>query len=154
MSSRSTVLFRAVPAALNLDREEKRIIRRFAETARTEITGGRSFTCLITGDAELRRLNRDFLGHYYATDVLSFPQQSSFGELGDVAVSAERASAQAAALGHLRVDEIRVLMLHGLLHLMGFDHESDEGEMARAERKWRFALGLPTTLLARSVVSR
>ncbi len=75
-----------------------------------------------------------------------FPQPDGDGELGDIAISAERAATQALAFGHDRTDEICVLMLHGLLHLTGMDHETDRGEMAETEQVWRMELGLPATL--------
>ncbi len=67
-----------------------------------------------------------------------------------MAISADRAEAQAVEFGHTRMDELRILMLHGLLHLAGMDHEHDSGEMARAERKWRAELNLPEPLIART----
>ena len=91
----------------------------------------------------MRRLNAQFLGHDYTTDVLSFPESN------DIAISYPRAVAQAAEYGHSTLDEIRVLMLHGLLHLLGHDHESDGGYMARLEENWRTDLGLPSGLIAR-----
>jgi len=95
----------------------------------------------------LRRLNREFRGKDYPTDVLSFP--GSDGHLGDLAISAARARAQAREFGHTTEDELRILMLHGVLHLMGMDHEADNGRMARAERRWRRELGLPNGLIER-----
>jgi probable rRNA maturation factor len=102
----------------------------------------------------LQRLNRSFLGNDYPTDVLSFPAYSGADDLGEMAISIDRATAQADKFGHSRLDEIRILMLHGLLHLTGHDHESDNGEMAQAERKWRRTLGLPATLIDRSRTRR
>src|SRR5271156_3312025 len=100
-------------------------------------------TCLITTDAELRRLNRQFRGKNYATDVLSFPPD-------EMAISLDRAAAQAKELGHSLDQELRILMLHGLLHLCGMDHETDAGQMLRAEIRWRRKLGLPAGLIERS----
>jgi probable rRNA maturation factor len=80
---------------------------------------------------------------------LSFPADGDAG-LGDMAISAARAAAQAREYGHSRLDEIRILMLHGLLHLKGMDHQTDGGAMARAESRWRRKLGLPAGLIARS----
>ncbi|HWZ33223.1 MAG TPA: rRNA maturation RNase YbeY [Bryobacteraceae bacterium] len=110
------------------------------------ISLGREVICLLTDDRELRRLNRRFRGSDYATDVLSFPNQNG----GEIAISLERAAAQAAGHGHTVFDEIRILMLHGVLHLSGLDHESDSGEMARAERRWRRKFGLPNGLIERT----
>jgi probable rRNA maturation factor len=116
----------------------------------SKITGGRPFTCLITTDAELRRLNRDFLKKDYATDVLSFPSKRTLGFIGDIAISFEHARRQAAEYGHTVGTEIEILMLHGVLHLVGMDHEDDRGRMARAENKWRAAFGLPRGLIGRT----
>jgi len=74
--------------------------------------------------------------------------------LGDLIISAERAQAQALKFGHNRLDEIRILMLHGILHLTGMDHENDSSEMERAERKWRVDLKLPASLIARASSTR
>ena len=146
----STVTFRRVPASLH-----RRAIERFAQKLQTEVAKGRGFDCLITGDADLRRLNRQFLGKDYATDVLSFPASgprfpAPDPGLGSIAVSLGRARAQAREFGHQTEDEIRILMLHGVLHLLGHDHESDNGRMARAEKRWRARLGLPAGLIERA----
>jgi probable rRNA maturation factor len=148
-----TVLFRALPTCPKFAAEEKRAITNFARMLAHRIANGRSFTCLITGDSELRRLNRAFLGCDYPTDVLSFPAFDSSVTLGEIAISADRANAQALSLGHPHLEELRVLILHGLLHLVGMDHEHDSGEMACAERKWRAELNLPQTLIARASAS-
>jgi len=139
------VLFRRAPAELDRSKLEC-----FARTLRGQVAKGADFVCLITGDAELRRLNRDFLGKDYPTDVLSFPaEQNGNANLGDLAISAARAGAQAAALGHTIEDEIRILMLHGLLHLLGMDHETDQGQMQRAEKRWQKRLALPAGVIER-----
>jgi probable rRNA maturation factor len=131
-------------------RVTQRSLNEFVAALQKRVTRGRPFHCRITNDRELRRLNRDFLGHDHATDVLSFPcAPSPERSLGDMAISVERASAQAAEFGHALRDELRVLMLHGALHLIGMDHETDSGAMARAERRWRDALGLPNGLIER-----
>jgi len=131
-------------------RMRKSVLREFHAEITRRVTRGRNFTCLIGKDAELRRLNRRFLGKNYATDVLSFPADGGKGSCGDLAISIDRAKAQAAEHGHSVEDELRILMLHGALHLAGFDHEADGGEMARAESRWRKRLGLPTALIERN----
>jgi probable rRNA maturation factor len=138
------VLFRRAPAELNRPRLE-----RFARLLREQVARGAAFHCLITDDRELRRLNRTFLGKDYATDVLSFPEALPGARIGELAISGQRAGHQAAAYGHSTNDEICVLMLHGLLHLMGMDHETDRGKMARAEARWRSRFNLPSTVIAR-----
>jgi probable rRNA maturation factor len=90
-----------------------------------------------------------FRGKDYATDVLSFPSGRAL-PLGDLAISAARARAQAREFGHTTEDELRILMLHGVLHLLGMDHETDGGRIARAEGRWRRALGLPNGLIERA----
>jgi probable rRNA maturation factor len=121
----------------------------FAKTLIEEVTAGRFFECLISDDRELQRLNRSFLGHDYPTDVLSFPSGLSGGFAGEIAISANRAADQAVEFGHSAGEEIKILMLHGVLHLLGMDHEKDRGAMAREERRWRKKFDLPVTLIER-----
>jgi len=130
-----------------VDREE---LRGFLGELTRRIARGRTITCLIANDAEVRRLNRFFRGKDQATDVLSFPPAKANGQAGDIAISIDRARIQAAESGHSLSDELRILMLHGALHLAGMDHESDAGEMARAESRWRKRLGLPDGLIERA----
>lgn len=120
----------------------------FAEVVQRSILRGREFHCLITGDKESQQLNKRFRHKAYPTDVLSFPGPAGSG--GELAISLGRARAQARSFGHTLEDEICILMLHGALHLAGMDHESDFGEMARAEARWRKKLGLPAGLIARA----
>jgi len=142
----STVTFRRVPTDLS-----RSTIERFARKLQIEVAKGRLFDCLVTGDAELRRLNRDFRGQDHATDVLSFPSGTGLPAclLGDIAISLPRARAQAREFRHTTEREIQILMLHGLLHLLGMDHETDRGQMARVEKRWRARLGLPNGLIER-----
>jgi probable rRNA maturation factor len=109
---------------------------------------GHAVTCLIADDRQLRELNRQFRRKDYATDVLSFP--SANGAPGELAISLDRAAAQAAEFGHTVEEELRILILHGVLHLSGMDHETDSGQMARAESRWRKRFGLPAGLVERS----
>jgi probable rRNA maturation factor len=164
----STITFRRVPEILR--RKLEGPLQRFVDTLEREVACGRPFECLVTSDAELRRLNRDFRRHDFPTDVLSFPidgvgrrkrlphkapaRRAAAGQkprphLGGLAISLPRARAQARQFGHPLEHEIRILMLHGLLHLLGMDHETDRGRMARAERRWRERLGLPQGLIER-----
>jgi probable rRNA maturation factor len=149
-SDGSTLLFRALPAELRLSAEEKRTLKAFFRNLCNRLAEPRSVVCLIADDRELQRLNLQFLGRDYPTDVLSFPSDDKQPALGEIAISVERAAAQAAEFGHTRVDEIRILMLHGVLHLTGLDHERDRGEMAQAERKWCAEFELPSTLTERA----
>jgi len=174
----STITFRRrAPADVR-----PRALAGFARKLEKTAAQGGAFDCLLTGDAELRKLNREWRGQDYATDVLSFPVRADSnrrdaenaektrrkakrkpgdaegakvrwashpGYLGDLAISLGRARAQAREFGHTTEEEVRILMLHGVLHLAGMDHETDGGRMARAERRWRRALGLPTGLIER-----
>ena len=105
---------------------------------------------LLTGDEQIRELNRAWRRKNKPTDVLSFPAPPEAGYLGEIAISTERAHDQAAQFNHPLLSELQILMLHGFLHLTGMDHERDRGQMARAERKWRGEFNLPATLIARS----
>ncbi len=106
---------------------------------------------LLTGDDAIRRLNRSFRGKNKATDVLSFPAPPELRAIsaGDLAVSLETAARQAEAHGHDLATELRILLLHGLLHLAGLDHETDAGEMAAREAELRVRFRLPNGLIAR-----
>jgi len=106
---------------------------------------------LITGSAEMQSLNRRFRGKDKPTDVLSFPStpdQRQFA--GEIAISARIAAENARRLKHPTADEIKVLILHGLLHLAGYDHEHDNGTMARREAFLRAKLALPVALIERT----
>jgi probable rRNA maturation factor len=142
--SEDPLIYRRAPKGL-----ARRRLRAFAEEISKTIAAGRRFSCLLTDDRELLRLNREFLGHDYATDVLSFPEPGPDDFLGEMAISVERAKEQAWSRGHGLDEEIGILMLHGLLHLLGMDHETDRGRMARAETRWRKKLGLPAGLIER-----
>ena len=140
-----SVLFAAAGAGI-----DRRALKQFAAQLSADIAKGRPFTYLVTRDRVLQRLNRDFLEHDYPTDVLSFPSGAKSGFAGEIAISLDRAREQSAAAGHSVEEEIRVLMVHGLLHLLGMDHESDRGRMARAETHWRKHYGLPSGLIERT----
>lgn len=126
-------------------------------------------TVAIVSDVRMRQLNRQFRGIDRATDVLSFPSAAALPaatgraggatrpagsgpprELGDIVIARGVAARQARAAGHRPGTEYRVLALHGLLHLLGYDHETDDGEMARVEARLRRKGGLPSGLIARA----
>ncbi len=103
----------------------------------------------------MRRLNRTFRKKNKATDVLSFPAPpEAEGMTGDLAISLDTAARQAAEQGHTLRDEVRILLLHGLLHLAGEDHESDSGEMAARESELRGRLKLRSGLIERTQTKR
>ena|SRR5689334_13890191 len=101
-----------------------------------------SVTVAFVSDKKIRELNRQFRRIDKATDVLSFPSDSSDGEMGDIAISIETAARQAKQSGLTLDGEIAQLLLHGLLHLCGYDHETDNGEMNRLELRLRKKLGI------------
>jgi probable rRNA maturation factor len=127
-------------------------LTRFLNRARAAVELDGEVDVLLASDAALRRLNRDFRGKDKPTDVLSFPSPEEIARQhsGDLAISLETAARQAAGFGHTLRDEVRILMLHGLLHLSGMDHETDDGEMAAREAELRRELRLPTTLIERA----
>ena len=101
---------------------------------------------LISGNQRLRDLNRRFRRKNKPTDVLSFPRPSG----GDIAISAQIARDNARLYGHSIADELKILVLHGMLHLAGYDHETDNGRMARVESRLRARLKLPASLIDRA----
>jgi len=105
-------------------------------------------TIALVSDVTMRRLNARYRGADYATDVLSFPSDMP-GELGDIAIAVGVAARQARHLGHSERAEHRTLALHGLLHLLGYDHERDRGQMRRVEERLRRKAGLPAGLIRR-----
>jgi probable rRNA maturation factor len=105
-------------------------------------------TVALVSDGRMRTLNRSFRGKDYATDVLSFPTDER-GSLGDIVIATGVAHRQADDAGHSIGTELKVLALHGLLHLLGYDHETDKGAMARLEAALRKKAGLMEGLIAR-----
>src|SRR5437588_2488591 len=101
---------------------------------------------LITGNSRVQQLNRRFRRKNKPTDVLSFPRL----EGGDIAISADIALENARRYGHGAMEELKVLVLHGMLHLAGYDHERDNGRMAAQEARLRGQLKLPASLIDRA----
>jgi probable rRNA maturation factor len=129
-----------------------RTLGRFLAQARATVRLPGQVSVLLTTDRKIRQLNRQFRGKDKATDVLSFPAPQAVAQevAGDLAVSVPTALRQARQQGHALRVELKVLILHGLLHLAGFDHENDNGRMAKRERLLRARLGLPQGLIERS----
>ena len=127
-------------------------LSRFLNRARLAVGLPGEVDVLLANNSTLRRLNKSFRGKNKPTDVLSFPAPAEIGyaHAGDLAISLEMAPLQATAYGHTLRDEVRILLLHGLLHLAGEDHETDDGEMATREAALRRELRLPTTLIERT----
>lgn len=135
-----------------------RTLARFLSRAQDAVGLRGQVTVLLTSDAAMRDLNRRFRGKDRPTDVLSFPSEhlvrGTEKIAGDLAIGVETAQRQSVEQGHALGTEIRVLMLHGLLHLAGYDHEIDAGAMERREQRLRARLGLPLGLIERAARSR
>jgi len=131
-------------------------LRRFLARARRAAGLKGGVNVLLTSSAEMKSLNRRFRGEDQPTDVLSFPAEPGAQEqfVGEIAISAEIAAQNARALGHSPAAEVKILVLHGVLHLRGYDHECDNGRMARREKQLRAKLRLPLGLIERATTPR
>jgi probable rRNA maturation factor len=129
------------------------VLTRFLNSVKRELKlSGREVTVCFVEDREIARLNGKFRGKSKPTDVLSFPangtgasdfpHESGARFLGDIAISPQAARRNAKRFGRTLDEELRILILHGVLHLMGYDHEADNGEMERKETRLRRKLGL------------
>jgi probable rRNA maturation factor len=130
-------------------------LARFVARAKRSAGLRGSVDVLLTGSGSLRALNRRFRKKNQPTDVLSFPAGPGLhnGFAGDIAISVDIAAQNAKRFGHPTAEEVRILCLHGLLHLAGFDHECDQGQMAKKELRLRRSLGLVSGLTERSSAS-
>ena len=132
---------------------------RFVLRARKAARLAGKVNVLLTDGAEMRALNLQFRRKKKTTDVLSFPSESSSNGMrkrafaGEIAISADIAARNATKLGHPPATEVKILALHGILHLAGYDHERDNGNMARKEATLRRELGLPSSLTERGGVA-
>jgi probable rRNA maturation factor len=128
-------------------------LTRFANRAQRAAGLRGEVNILLTGDAEMHRLNLQFRRTDKPTDVLSFPAPAPTAAPagGDIAISVAAARSQALALGHSLLTEVKVLILHGMLHLAGYDHERDRGQMRRLEQKLRAELHLAAGLIERTL---
>ena len=127
-------------------------LSRFATRAQRLLGLQGEVSISITSSREMQALNRRFRHKNKPTDVLSFPSQTK-GMAGDIAISLEIAAGNAEALGHSLANEVKILILHGLLHLAGYDHEIDDGEMRAREAELRREFKLPVGLIERSHAS-
>jgi probable rRNA maturation factor len=150
--SAASTLSPSKSASRDFNLPSPRTLARFLSTAQAAVRLRGQVTVLLTTDAAICKLNRQFRGKNKATDVLSFPAEGigAHGIAGDLAISVTTALMQAAEQGHSLSTEIKVLILHGLLHLAGYDHEVDNGKMARRERLLRAKLKLPQGLIERA----
>ncbi len=138
-------------------------LRLFLRRARKAVPVAGQVSVLLASDSAIKRLNGKFRGKHRPTDVISFPalqmpvQETRSRQspkhppvAGDLAISFDAAERQARQFGHPVIAELKILMLHGLLHLAGYDHETDSGEMAAREEQLRRRFHLPNTLIART----
>ena len=124
-------------------------LSRFATRVQTELGIVGEVNISITSSREMQALNRGFRKKNKPTDVLTFPSTNA-QIAGDIAISLEIAAENAAALGHSLATEVKVLILHGMLHLAGYDHEVDDGEMRAREAELRKRFRLPVGLIERA----
>src|ERR1700689_4046184 len=143
-----------LPAASALGRRD---LNRFLVKATEALGLAGDFSVLLTGDEQLRAMNLQFRGVDKPTDVLSFPalpEAANCGQGGDLAISLDTAAIQAADHGHTLQMEVKILILHGLLHLAGYDHERDQGQMRRRESLLRKQFALSAGLVERTLSER
>ena len=156
------------PPSTQLSAARLTALRAYLRRAQSAVGLRGAVSVLLSDDRTLRRLNRDYRGKDKPTDVLSFPAvdfsaaarakkpsapAQAFAapiHAGDLALSLVTAARQARALGHTLEIEVRILLLHGLLHLAGYDHETDHGAMAAREEELRRRFRLPVALIART----
>lgn len=112
-------------------------LRRVVQGAAAELGVDGEIALVLTNDRFIRPLNARYRGKDKATDVLSFPGEGGENGLGDVLISVETAGRNARGLGRTLLQELDVLALHGFLHVLGYDHETDDGTMDRLERRLR-----------------
>jgi probable rRNA maturation factor len=140
------VIFEKSVSAASAQGVTPALIQRFVRRAQTLAKVPGDVDVLISGSQRLRELNRRFRRKNKPTDVLSFPRPSG----GDIAISAQIARDNARLYGHSLAEELKILVLHGMLHLAGYDHETDNGRMARVEARLRSQLKLPASLIHRA----
>jgi probable rRNA maturation factor len=140
------VIFEKAASAVSLRGVTPAQLQRFVRQAQTLAKVPGEVDVLISGNQRLRQMNLRFRRKNKPTDVLSFPRPSG----GDIAISADIARDNARLYGHSIADELKILVLHGMLHLAGYDHEPDNGRMARVESRLRARLKLPASLIDRT----
>jgi probable rRNA maturation factor len=125
-----------------------------------EALSSKEVELIITDDETIQELNAEHRGKDNATDVLSFPMEAPFTEqsifgmpLGSIVIAESFVKEKAASLGHTDQDELSLLFIHGMLHLLGFDHENDDGEMRAREKELIEQFDLPKSLIVRTIES-
>ncbi len=141
----------------NIDGVSERALALFLSKARRAVGVRGEVDVVVTTNRRMQQLNKQFRRKDKPTDVLSFPAEPTLPSArvgypiaGGVAISGDIAKQNGRALRHGTLSELKILVLHGVLHLAGHDHESDDGQMARKEHKLRRALGLPDGLIERA----
>lgn len=136
---------------IELDNRTEVPIKTFLLEQIADLLTSRDLELIITDDSEIAKMNREFRNIDKPTDVLSFPlEEVPNTPLGTIVISMDQAMEKARELGHTLEDEIALLFLHGLLHLLGYDHETDEGQMRQKEEEVVRELGLPESLIVRT----
>jgi probable rRNA maturation factor len=130
----------AVVNRQRLQRVDAARLRRVLRAAGVRLNAGGEVAVVLAGNRLLRRLNRQYRGRDRATDVLSFPGAGGEEGLGDIVISVPMAERNARREGHTVLQELDILALHGFLHVLGYDHETDDGTMDRLERRLRRGL--------------
>lgn len=120
------------------------------EAVRNSVAPSKLFELIIVDDEEMRQINKEHRGLDKTTDVLSFPiKESKTHFIGSIIISVDTAHRVAKEMGHDISDELKILFIHGLLHLLGFDHETDNGQMRDEEAKIALNIGIKEGLLSR-----
>jgi len=142
---------------IDLDNQTSLTVDLDALEAIAQSLTNREIELIITDNENIQELNREYREKDNPTDVLSFPLETPFTEqsvfdvpLGSIVISADYVREKANIYGHTEQDELKLLFIHGLLHLMGYDHETDEGEMRQKEREIIEQFNLPSSLIIRN----
>lgn len=132
------------------NRTELHVDEPFLEKVASFLTD-KEIELLITDNDEIRTINKEYRGIDKDTDVLSFPyEEVPMGLLGSIVISSGHVKAKASELGHTEADEFALLFIHGLLHILGYDHEIDSGEMRQKELELIEEFNLPKSLIVRT----
>ena len=138
---------------IELDNQTNLIVdEKFLNSVATSLTQ-KDIELLITSQDDIQKINRDFRGIDKPTDVLSFPYEDMpMAPLGSIVISSWHVETKAKELGHTQNDELALLFIHGLLHLLGYDHEVDNGEMRNKETELIKKFNLPNSLIVRNSI--
>ncbi|MDD3467207.1 MAG: rRNA maturation RNase YbeY [Campylobacterales bacterium] len=132
------------------NRTNAQIKQEIFEEIKCVVAGSKMFELIVVDDNEMQQINLEHRGLDKTTDVLSFPiKESKTHFIGSIIISIDTAERVAKEMGHTLDEELKILFIHGLLHLLGFDHETDNGQMRQEEAKIASKIGLKESLLSR-----